>query len=327
MNNKLVFLVYDARSGSTLLAALLNQYKGVSVIPETNYISRMLANEMYQEKQPVEVVLEFLNKEPHFKELSLDEKRFGETLKKSDAKNGIVAVTESLVSTYLVDRVLSADSVVVIKSGQALLSMPEISQLFPEATFLHIVRDGRAVFSSKSKSLSSWNRKFGANIISGAYHWAKRIGMADRFIGKYVEIKYEDLILDQEKTICSVLEGFGLLERSFQLEESVDEYAKKIGGRQKHLHKNIGMPNPTHIDKWRDVLSTNELAYYEHICGDFLESRGYQLFSDDREKIVASGQYRLWLVMKKTSNFYSKLANAAYLMKDGRLLERIKSRV
>ena len=95
------------------------------------------------------------------------------------------------------------------KTPKHVLHMPEIAELFPEARFVHIVRDGRDV------ALSYLSKDFGpSDVRSAADVWRARVerGRADGArLGerRYAELRYEDLLTDPEaelRTICAFLD-------------------------------------------------------------------------------------------------------------------------
>ena len=85
---KLVFLIYDARSGSTLLAAMMNQLAGIKVMPETNFPSRLIVNsDSSRYSSDPDSIINFLKKEPHFEEVGFDNALLKGHLQKMSGEN------------------------------------------------------------------------------------------------------------------------------------------------------------------------------------------------------------------------------------------------
>ena len=79
--NDIVFLIYDSRSGSTLVSALLNQYRGVSVSHETGFIPIVLEHDV--EIADAETLKELLTKiqnEVQYRELNLNQSEIDKKL-------------------------------------------------------------------------------------------------------------------------------------------------------------------------------------------------------------------------------------------------------
>ncbi|GAN31521.1 sulfotransferase [Candidatus Brocadia sinica JPN1] len=85
--------------------------------------------------------------------------------------------------------------------------------MFPDAKFIHIVRDGRDVFDSWRKMNS-----FNDNVAAAALDWRYKLFRIEKSFKKIPEenkitIRYEDLLENPEntiKSICSVI-GIGRL--------------------------------------------------------------------------------------------------------------------
>ena len=126
MAKRIGFIVYDNRSGSTLLSALLDRYPSISVSPETDRIAEILedsatnkrARREHQETVP-EAVRERLDQV------------IGELC------GSAAGITHQL-----------------IKGPRLQFHLAELSAAFPDCLFVQIVRDGRAVFASKKRTRS-----------------------------------------------------------------------------------------------------------------------------------------------------------------------------
>jgi hypothetical protein len=91
------------------------------------------------------------------------------------------------------------------KSPDYLRYLKNLNDLFPEARFIHIIRDVRDY-------CLSINKTWGKNMLRGAQRWCNNINEAQKtskILGsRYIEIKYENLITDSEsvlKALCDFL--------------------------------------------------------------------------------------------------------------------------
>jgi len=273
---KMAFLVYDARSGSTLLAAMLNRISGIKVMPETNFPSRILdrGKKIFSDANEA---INFLKMEPHFIESGIDCEELALKLRNEKKELNAKIIIENVIATYFNDEIKKNNSVAVIKCGEAIFHMETLQCYFPHAHFIHIYRDGRAVCASKIKTLSSWGRPFCNNIISNALNWKKRIEITDGFTGNMISVKYEDLVQKPNYVIEYICEQLHLPKQARQLCKDYNTYLKSIGKRQQHLHYNIGTPDPKKINQWKNYLSWKEIAIYENIARRELISKGYAI--------------------------------------------------
>jgi hypothetical protein len=155
--------------------------------------------------------------------------------------------------------------------------LPELATLYPEAKFIHLVRDGHDV--AKSFRNQGWNGKW---LFRNTVEWKeaitlynsyKRTKLADRIF----EVKYENMVLDTEATvkkICSFLEECfepGMLNWENQGHD-------KIPQRELHIHDKIfRRPQKSDVLKWRRELSLLEILLTESFIHDELKSVGYNV--------------------------------------------------
>ena len=159
-----------------------------------------------------------------------------------------------------------------------------LGAVFPEAKFVHIIRDGRDV------ALGYLDRdEWGPSTIGeAAMYWRSRVARgreAGRALGsdRYVEVRYEDLVDDPDKTIRLVCDFLGLEfhDEMLRFHErgqefiSVSNTPDAFGGLAKPITK--GMRN------WRTQMAPGDVELFEAIAGDLLDALGY-----DRGTTVAS---------------------------------------
>ncbi|HTZ77120.1 MAG TPA: sulfotransferase [Stellaceae bacterium] len=139
---------------------------------------------------------------------------------------------------------------------------------FPNARFVHVIRDGRDVAASlRRQSWMKLRERSGAEALArcGAY-WAERIiaGRRSRSDPRYIEIRYEDLISRPEATLRRLL-SFLRLEWSDRLLRA------EAGGEPA-----AGPIFPSSIGRWRHELSPPEVASLKP-WGPLLSELGYEV--------------------------------------------------
>lgn len=151
--------------------------------------------------------------------------RAGVSFNASDGLRDIIASLENPLLCDLVDRIferlanLNHKPRWGDKTPHHVRELVRLGKAFPKAKFIHIMRDGRDVSSSLRKK-----RWYGPTI-HAAWIWAESVRagrLAGQALGsdRYIEIRYEDLIVNTEATLWR--EGLlGCRERSSKASTSL----------------------------------------------------------------------------------------------------------
>jgi hypothetical protein len=149
-----------------------------------------------------------------------------------------------------------------------------LSQLFPGAKFMHIVRDGRAVASSILPL--DW----GPNTIDGVADWwttSLAYGLASESWGgsaRMLRVRYEDLVLNCESEVRRICRFLGLDFDANMLK--ADGF--KVPGYTSNQHALIGSaPQPGRVNAWERSLTARQIEIFESIAGELLRYLGYDL--------------------------------------------------
>jgi hypothetical protein len=188
------------------------------------------------------------------------------------------------------------------KTPQAVMVMPRLSSLFPEARFIHIIRDGRDVALSHIH-----NEGFIASAAEVAIKWKTMIerGQSDgRILGpeRYREVRYEQLVERPDAVLHSLcayieLDFHASMLRYFERPLEVLGATRQGIGFHASLHK----PPTKGLRNWRDQMKARDLEIFEAIAGDLLERLAYGR-SAPRSSIrtrVRAGFVRLFVASKE----------------------------
>jgi len=155
------------------------------------------------------------------------------------------------------------------------LDLPLLAGLWPEARFVHIIRDGRDVALSFLE-LGSGARR----LLEAAAAWSNRVrkaradGMA---LGdeRYLEVRYEDMVADPERVVRAVCRHIRLDFRPQMLDYStgVDRLIPKS---ERHLHRNLARPPTKGLRDWRLQMSSTDVQLFEAVAGAELVEFGYE---------------------------------------------------
>jgi hypothetical protein len=151
-----------------------------------------------------------------------------------------------------------------------------LAELFPEAKFVHIIRDGRAVALSYLER-PEWGP---ATMAEAANHWKNRVKRgrtAGKAIGagRYMEVRYEDVVADPETVARSVCEFLGLQfeEGMLSYHENSEEFIAST--KDPEAFKNLSRPITGGLRDWEEEISSGDRHLFEAIAGDLLVELGY----------------------------------------------------
>ena len=155
--------------------------------------------------------------------------------------------------------------------------MHTMNEIFPDAQFIHIIRDGRDVANSVLKL--PWGPN---DIIRAAEWWEKYIWLARRVgavLGKerYIEVKYEDLVEDPEcelKRLCLFLDE----EYTPEMLEYHKDSDKAIPDSRKGQHYNLdSAPKRSRSYAWKREMRPSDVALFNRYANDMLKEVSYEI--------------------------------------------------
>jgi len=171
--------------------------------------------------------------------------------------------------------------------------MRTIAAELPEARFLHLIRDGRDVALSRRRR----GMGEGKPIADAARLWRRRIEdarkQARRLRGRYLELRYEDLVADAEGALREACALIGLEFDPVMLSyhEGAEQRLAELGdlapeagragrsGAERRAAHALAAERPTEARTggWRDAMSESQRAEFEAVAGDLLAELGYDV--------------------------------------------------
>lgn len=270
MSVKHVFLVGCPRSGTTWLQLLLAQHPRVATLRETHlfpeYVSPMLRRHRNRDPERAVGVGAIV-----------DDQQFEEMCRR-------------FVSTVL-DQALQdkpdAD-VILEKTPSHLHFAGDILQLYPDAHFIHIVRDPRAVVASLLDAGRSWGQRWAPrDTFAAAEVWTDAIadGMKLRKLTtRWTEVAYETLVRSPASELQRLFDAIdidadpGLCERAVAA-CSKDKLRRALadGWNPAHLSTYVGTTvRNAEADGWKNELSRLQVMAVEQQAGDLMREFGYR---------------------------------------------------
>lgn len=312
-----IFVCGCQRSGTTLLGSLLGSHSRCVATPESQFVTDVYRWHAARGTTfDLARTLAQINKHFRFKLWNLE-------VSVQDAESAGVSTYEGLIAylvkTYAVGVEKENADVWTDHTPAHVESAATLSKLFPDAKFVHLVRDGRAVASS-IKSLD-----WGVNDMRQLSHkWIARVGhglAAETHLGdRVMRVRYEDLTGDPEGTLRRICE-FAELSYEAQMPTGdgflVPKYTKK-------QHDLVGTPpDPARANAWMKRLSPEDIEVFEYSSRDMLECLGYEPLYGAKAK--AQGSQQRYRALLADALWYRPLDRYKTRKKQRQALEQLRA--
>ncbi|HEV2496030.1 MAG TPA: sulfotransferase [Terriglobia bacterium] len=283
MGNPFVFIVGCPRSGTTLLQRMVNAHPQIAITPESHWIPHL-----YQKLWAVtsagvieHKLVRELGKHPKFARLGIGR----EELKKLErlSRNGHPLTYSSFV-TAIFDLYGKAQGKPLAgdKTPDYVRRIDVLHELWPEARFVHVIRDGRDVCLSmrewpkvhpKPGDFVTWKDD---PVSTAAWWWGFNVRLgrdAGRPLGsgQYYELRYEALVTrprEEVQQLCAFL-GLPFDEAMVRFHE---DRAKPDPGLEP---KRAGLPVTPGLRDWQSQMAAGEVELFEAAAGEVLDELNY----------------------------------------------------
>ena len=278
-----VFIFGCERSGTTLLGSLLGSHSRCVATPESQFVVDVYRQHAARDGGfELSRTLGRIKNNFRFKLWNID-------VSAQDAERAGVTSYAELIS-YLVETYAAATgqenaNVWIDHTPPNVKAAATLNLLFPEAKFIHLVRDGRAVVSS-IKGLE-WGMHDTRQL---SQQWVTKVGYglaAESYLGpkKSLRVNYEALTAATEptlRTICDFAELSYEDEMAAGAGFAVPKYTEK-------QHSLIGQaPDPARANAWMKRLSPQDIQTFESSSRDMLSYLGYEPLYGVRAKAEGS---------------------------------------
>ncbi len=268
-----VFIGGCSRSGTTLLGSMLGAHSACVCSPESHFkvaILRKLVSDFNHIN--LKDVMAFTTKHWRFQiwELPLD---LDNIVEEANGE-GYGDMLNWLVSQYAQHEGKIQSHIWVDHTPENISYATTLMDLFPEAKFIHLVRDGRAVAASIIPL--DW----GPNSIVKAARWWMRMvsfGLAAESClppDRIMRVQYEALVADPETTLQSICR---FLDVPYEpaMKDAQGFRPPRYTIRQ---HRFVGSkPNQQVSNRWKTRLSARDIEIFEHQTRNFLTYLGYPM--------------------------------------------------
>lgn len=180
------------------------------------------------------------------------------------------------------------------KTPMYMQHLPLLEGLFPDARFVHLIRDGRDTaisFLAMPEGIVTQSWAHPRSIQDFACEWRVEVEAARQLGGRvgprrYVEVRYEDLVAEPERElrgICTFAE--------LPWEPGMLDYAGNVDVSGKPHQQRLAQPPTRGVRDWRRDLPSGDVELFESVAGDLLRELGYETQLADAPTL--SGRTRL----------------------------------
>jgi len=301
------FIVGAQRSGTTLLRLILNNHSMIAIPEEARFLAPLLTKKNLTTPlsgKKLNKTIKYLQLNSQFKQWNYDT---------SDLMRELEA-TRSIKINNLIDKIYTSFSQHEHKTVWADKSLffrhiDILSEIFPDAKFIHLVRDGRDVFHSWRKMDKSKN-----NVATTAIDWNYKIHRIEKSFEKLPDhrkliIRYEDLLKAPQETVHNICNFIGI---SFEPEMMNYHKTSQYYVGKHHSELIFQSIDSSNMYKWKNNLTDTEIRIYETLAGNNLRKHNYLLTKKESAifdypriiyRILSGIPYRIYnVILIKLSN-------------------------
>ena len=316
MNGPPVIVLGVRRSGTTLLRVILDRSSELA-IPDESYILPQLARRHPSPVDPA-AFAEDLRRQPRLAELGISVDEVAGCLRPGmTSGEAIGAIFETHAAAHGKPR--WGD-----KTPLYMQHLPLLERLFPEAQFVHLIRDGRDAavsFLAMPEGIVTRTWAHPRDAAGFACQWRTEIEAAQtlgRHLGpeRYLEARYERLAAEPEATVREIC---GFLSLAF--DPAMIEYAGTVDLTGKPHQTRLAEPPTAGVRDWRTEMPPADAAAFEEVAGDLLARLGYEVRRDPSSAPTLRGRSRLASYRLRLGAF-----NAAAALRQGAPFRRRRLR-
>lgn len=272
-----LFLTGVYRSGTTLIAQVLNNHPQLRVTYETLHFFRFYLGK-------------YVSPEEHYRDII---EQAGQRL---DQRFGIKVptdrISDRLQSSPRLDFKHIYQAIMVetfcdgnedLRWGEKSLmqwtNIPLFLQMFPAGQAIHIIRDPRDVLASYREMTNEAPHRY-LDAVFACLHslnWAATVG-ACLAKDRYLVLKHEDFVCNPEKTTREICDFLGISFDPVMFDFS--RFSDQSGDRWRSNTAFGDIPDqivPDSVGRWLSTLQPFEIGFAESVLGDLLPRFGYEM--------------------------------------------------
>jgi hypothetical protein len=278
-----VIVLGVGRSGTTLLRVMLDRNSGLAIPYESFFVVPLARR--HGRRPKLDAFLEDLERFYQLYEWGIEPDDVRPRLREG------MTTGEAIAAVFEVYAEREGKPRWGDKTPLYMQSLPLLERLFPDARWVHLIRDGRDAALSFLALPEGFSGKTWAQPRTAAQfaaRWRSEILAARRLRGHYLELRYEDLVAEPERELRSVCEHASLTWEPAMLDHTG---VSKVAEMPEH--RNIAKPPTAGLREWHNEMSREDALAFEAVAGDVLRDAGYDLLEPDAEYPTARGRLEL----------------------------------
>lgn len=275
-----VFIGACQRSGTTMLGSMLGASPDAFTTPESQF-----KNILFEKKYiSIKLLRDHVLKDFRLKLWQID---LNEILKNVKEGQSGKYVLNTILQQYQRQNNLLQKRVWVDHTPSNIFHINNLAQIYPDAKFLFLIRDGRAVMNSYFNVSWGCNTAYEAAdkwLSTNSFGLAAKLNYSERVKIAY----YEKIVLDPQKELKEICCFLGI---SYS-DRMINGNKKFLPKYTKSQHDKVGRkPDPAYINKWKYILKPKDIYIFELKAGGLLETLGYGLTRKKVNLIKGDGLY------------------------------------
>lgn len=267
------FIVGAPRSGTTLLSSMLNAHSQIAIPYESNFMVDCynkygLRADLNDDQERERLLDEILS--------GYFVSRWNPKVTKSDLNldqcKTLPSLIQELYSCYAKKR---GKSIWGDKTPGYTPHIHILNKIFPDAKYIHIIRDGRDV------ALSLVSKSWGpSNFPAAIKLWRETVSLCEVQLSmlphdRYLTLKFEDLVKSTRECllkICNLL----AINYEEQISSTYPDKIDYVPNSVRSIHENLKeLPSETQCYKWKKSMCKSDQAIAYEIAGDILTKFEY----------------------------------------------------
>jgi hypothetical protein len=283
-------IVGSPRSGTTLLRLMLDANSELAIPPETGFLtlSEKLTGKGDKLREKFFHAVVNYSEPPSWPDFEIPEEAFRAALTEITPFN----ISDGFRTFYRLYATRCGKKRWGDKTPIYCRYLKAIRRVLPEARFIHIIRDGRdAALSLRRMWFSP-----GWKIETQASYWRDCVRAArNAGVGRddYIEVRYEELVLNTEETLKRVCAHSGLTYEASMLNyyQRAPERLKEHKGRMlpdgtrwltqeqrlEQQKRTTEPPDPKCVFAWKQTMDADDQKRFLRVAGDLLRELGYEV--------------------------------------------------
>jgi hypothetical protein len=271
------FIVGRGRSGTTLIRAMLDSHPDVAIPQESHFVVNMgRRRHLYGTEHGFanDRFVQDLVSHWGFKRWGIP----AAEIMTSFVENPATCFSDAVRRAYEINAWRQGKRRFGDKTPGYVMHIPMLAELFTDGVFVHVIRDGRNV--ALSYIAGGWRH---TSVAEAAVSWKRFVEQgrkAGRRLGpgRYIEIRYEDMIEDpasELRSLCRFLD-LSFDPQMLQYYERADTVVGDVKPHLRRAHKNLHLPPTKGLRTWVNEMSRDDIITFEALAGDLLIALGYE---------------------------------------------------